>query len=151
MAHLFWLQFVMTHEMCSRCRTQPQIRKAGIIRTSQVVAIKILKDPHTWLKMVTTIKKAPYRKCPNWSKTCFDLCDPDLWPLILTFGLDITFVNGYYFWNFHDDTMRATLRDRWKDHSWSCLVAAEKWYEKNKTGKIYLLTNHYHSGSIKYA
>ena len=54
-------------------------------------------------------RKAPYRKCPNWSKTCFDLCDPDLWPLTLTFGMDITFVNGYYFWNFHDDTMRSTF------------------------------------------
>ena len=38
--------------------------------------------------------------------------------LTLTFDLDITFVNGDNFWNFHDDTMTGTLwkrSDRWMD------------------------------------
>ena len=49
------------------------------------------------------------RKRPNWDKICFDLFD--LWPLTLTFCMDITFVNGNKSWKFHDDTMAGTL---WK-------------------------------------
>ena len=144
MAHLFWLQFVMTHEMCSRCRTQPQIRKAGIIRTSRVMAIKI-EGPAHMVKDGHHHRKAPYRKCPNWSKTCFDLCDPDLWPLTLTFGMDITFVNGYYVWIFHEDTMRATFEkgvtdrrtDRQTERPFMKLLGRSwKMIWKNKTGKI---------------
>ena len=33
------------------------------------------------------------RKCPNWSKICFDLCDIDLWPLALISCIDFTSVN----------------------------------------------------------
>ena len=39
----------------------------------------------------------------------FDLCDLDLWPLTLTFCMDITFVNGNHSWKFPDNTMRGTL------------------------------------------
>ena len=90
-------------------------------------------------------RKAPSRKCPNWSKDYFDLCDPDLWPLTLTFGMDITFVNGYYSWNLHEDTMRATFEkgvtnrrtDRQTERSFMKLHGRSwKWYEKNKIGKI---------------
>ena len=48
---------------------------------------------------------------PETAKSAFDLCDLDLWPLTLTFCIDITFLNGNNSWKFHDDTMRGTL---WK-------------------------------------
>ena len=38
---------------------QPQTGKDGIIQTSLVVVIKILKDPPTWLKAATTLEKPP--------------------------------------------------------------------------------------------
>ena len=38
-------------------------------------------------------------------KLGFDLCGLDLWPLTLTFCMDIIFVNGNNSWKFHDDTM----------------------------------------------
>ena len=48
----------------------------------------------------------------NWSpetaKLGVDLCDLDLWPLTLTFCMDITFDHGYNSWKFHDDTMMGT-------------------------------------------
>ena len=34
------------------------------------------------------------RKSPKWGKIYFDLRDLDLWPLTLTFCMDITFING---------------------------------------------------------
>ena len=37
-----------------------------------------------------------------------DLCDRDLWPLTLTFCIDITFVIGNNSWKFHDDMMMGT-------------------------------------------
>ena len=43
-----------------------------------------------------------------WGTICFDLCDLDLWPLTLTFCMDITFVYGNNSWKFQDDTMRET-------------------------------------------
>ena len=45
------------------------------------------------------------RKCSNWSKICFDLCDLEHWPLTLIFCKDITFVNGNKSWKFHDDAV----------------------------------------------
>ena len=58
----------------------------------------------------------------NWGKICFDLCDLDIWLLILTSCRDITFVNGKNCMKFHDDTMTGTLckgchrlTDRWAD------------------------------------
>ena len=42
---------------------------------------------------------------PETDKLGFDLCDLDLWPLTLTFGMDITFVNVINSWKFHDDMM----------------------------------------------
>ena len=36
-----------------------QIRKDGIIQTPPLVAIKRLKDPPTWLKVVTTLERPP--------------------------------------------------------------------------------------------
>ena len=50
----------------------------------------------------------------NWSyspetvKLGVDLCDLDLWPLTLTFCMDITFDHGNNSWKFHDDTMMGT-------------------------------------------
>ena len=50
----------------------------------------------------------------NWSyspetvKLGVDLCDLDLWPLTLTFCMDVTFVIGNKSWKFQDDTMMGT-------------------------------------------
>ena len=50
----------------------------------------------------------------NWSyspetvKLGCDLCDLDLWPLTLTFCMDLTLVIGNNSWKFHDDTMMGT-------------------------------------------
>ena len=51
------------------------------------------------------------RKCPNWGKICFNLCDLDLWSLTLAFCMGITFINGNNCWKFHHDLMTETL---WK-------------------------------------
>ena len=50
----------------------------------------------------------------NWSygpetvKLGFDLCDLYIWPLTLTFYMDITFVIGNHSGKFHDDVMMGT-------------------------------------------
>ena len=50
----------------------------------------------------------------NWSyspetvKLGCDLCDLDLWPLTLTFCMDLTLAIGNNPWKFHDDTMMGT-------------------------------------------
>ena len=46
------------------------------------------------------------RETAKWGQ---DLCDLDLWPLTLTFCMDITSVNGSNSWKFQDDTMTGTL------------------------------------------
>ena len=51
-------------------------------------------------------------------KICYDLCDRGLRRLTLTLSMDITVVNSSNSWNFHDNTMTATLwkrRDRQTD------------------------------------
>ena len=54
----------------------------------------------------------------NWSygletaKWVHNLCNLDLWPLTLTFCMDITSVIGNHSWKFHDDTMREPLSKR---------------------------------------
>ena len=73
----------------------------------------LLYMPHQALCLI----QSPYVNS-NWSyspetlKLGFDLCDLDLWPLTLTFCMDITFVNGNYPWKFHEDTMIRTLSTR---------------------------------------
>ena len=37
-----------------------------------------------------------------------DLCDLDLWPLTLTFRMDLTLVIGKNSWKFHDDMIMGT-------------------------------------------
>ena len=37
-----------------------------------------------------------------------------LWPLTLTFCMNITFVNDNFFWKFHDDTMTETVKKLWR-------------------------------------
>ena len=51
---------------------------------------------------------------PETAKLGFDLCDLDLWPLSLTFLMNVTSVIGNNFWKFHDDTMMGTLSKRCK-------------------------------------
>ena len=73
-------------------------------------------------KQLGTFPKHHQAKCiisssyvnSNWSyspetvKLGVDLCDLGLWPLTLTFCIDVTSVNGNNFWKFHDDTMTGT-------------------------------------------
>ena len=61
---------------------------------------------HLWIQTGVTV-----RKHPDWGTICFDFCELDLWPLTLTFCMDIAFINGDKSWKFHDDTMTGTL---WK-------------------------------------
>ena len=49
-----------------------------------------------------------WSKSPETAKLGGDLCDLDLWPLTLTFCMDITFDHGNNSWKFHDDTMMGT-------------------------------------------
>ena len=57
---------------------------------------------HWWIQTGVTV-----RKHPIWVKfdDFFYLCDLDLWPLTLTFCMDVTFVIGNNSWKFCDDTM----------------------------------------------
>ena len=57
-----------------------------------------------WISTGVTVQKRQ-----NWGKICFDLCDLDLWLLILIFCMDITFIYGNNSWKFHDDKMTGTL------------------------------------------
>ena len=45
---------------------------------------------------------------PETAKLGFDLCDLDLWPLTLTFCMDINFVIANISWNLHDETIMGT-------------------------------------------
>ena len=45
---------------------------------------------------------------PETAKRGHDLCDLDLWPLTVTFCMDVTFVTGTNAWKFHDDTIMGT-------------------------------------------
>ena len=45
---------------------------------------------------------------PETAKLGYDLCDFDLWPMTLTFCMDITSVIGNNSWKFRDDTMMET-------------------------------------------
>ena len=76
---------------------------------------------------------------PETAKLGVDLCDLDLWPLTLTFCMNITSVHGNNSWKYHDDTMMGTWwkrcdgrTDRQTDgrtdglnQSYSCLVTAK--------------------------
>ena len=59
---------------------------------------------HRWIQTGVTVQKQT-----NWGKISFDLCDLDLWPLTLTFCMDITLVSGYKSCKIHDDTMRGNI------------------------------------------
>ena len=45
---------------------------------------------------------------PETAKLGPDLCDLDLWPLTLTFCMNITSVIGNNSWKFRDDTIMGT-------------------------------------------
>ena len=49
---------------------------------------------------------------PETAKWGQDLCDPHLWPLTLTFCMDITSASANKSWKFQDDTMTGTLSKR---------------------------------------
>ena len=71
---------------------------------------------HWWIQTGVTV-----RKPPNWGKTCFDLCDLDLWPLTLTFCMDITFVNGNNFWEYRTGGRTDRRTEGQKCSAWSQL------------------------------
>ena len=56
---------------------------------------------HLWIQTRVTVLKHS-----KLGKMCFDLCDLDLWCLILTFCMDITFLYENSCWKFLNDTMR---------------------------------------------
>ena len=55
---------------------------------------------------------------PKLGQISFDLYDFELWPLTLTFRMDISFVHVNNSWKFHDDTMMGMIR--WWEHSEKC-------------------------------
>ena len=58
----------------------------------------------------------------------FGLCDLDLWPLTMTFCMDISSANGNNSWKFHDDTTTGTL---WK----MCDRRTDRQTERKKCSK----------------
>ena len=79
--------------------------------------LKKHKGTSSILLQALCIISSPYVNS-NWSydpetaKWGHDLCDLDLWPLTLTFCMDITSVIGNYSCKFNDDTMTGTLSKR---------------------------------------
>ena len=92
---------------------------------------------HWWIKSGVRVRKRPiWVKSGSPLLCCFQLCawfhchmwiqtgvrvrkrlswvltDLDLWPLTLTFCMDITSVHGNNSWKFHDDTMMGTWWER---------------------------------------
>ena len=63
-----------------------------------------LFDCHLWTKIGVI-----GRKPKNFGKICFNLCNIELWPLILTCCTDITLVSGDYTGKVDDDSMRRIL------------------------------------------
>ena len=60
---------------------------------------------HQALCIILSYVNSNWSYSPETAKLGFDLCDLVLWPLTLTFCMDITFVIGN---KFHDDTMMGT-------------------------------------------
>ena len=59
-------------------------------------------------------------------------CDLDLWPLTLTFCIDIMIVNGNNSWKFHDDTMTEILWkkcDGWTNRQTDRSVLRANWLQ----------------------
>ena len=73
-------------------------REAGDLRRHldyyEIIVMTSFRS-HLWNRIGVTV-----RKWPNWGKIWFDLCDLDLWPLALTFYMEITPVSGNYSENF---------------------------------------------------
>ena len=72
-----------------------------------------LKNNRAPLLSSTKLCASPYVNsswsfCPETTKWVHNLCDLDLWPLTLTFCMDITSVNDNNSWKFQDDTMTET-------------------------------------------
>ena len=101
-------------------QTRVTARKSPIgVKIDDFLSRMTLKfDGWTWKTVGTSpqhhqalcIISSPYVNL-NWNygletaKLGFDLCDLDLWPLTLTFCMDLTFVIGNNSWKFHDDMM----------------------------------------------
>ena len=71
---------------------------------------------------------------PETAKLGYDLCDLDLWPMTLTFFMDIPSVICNNSWKFCDEHSEKGVTDRRTDRQTdSCLVAAKN----NKTDHVY--------------
>ena len=82
---------------------------------------------HLWIQTGVAI-----RKQPNWGKIYFDLCDLDLWPLSLTFCMDIIITPENFMMIWWQENCEKGVTDTWtKKCSYSCFVAA-----KNMTLKL---------------
>ena len=82
------------------------------------------------------------------AKLGVELCDLDLWPLTLTFCMDITSDHGNNYWKFHDDTMMGTWwkrcdgrTDRQTDRrtDWTSHIAA--WSQLKIIGHLFYATS----------
>ena len=92
------------------------------------------------------------RKRLSWVLTSVTLTF-DLWPLTLTFCMDITFDHGNNSWKFHDDTMMGTWWkrcDRQTDGrtDWTSHIAA--WSQLKTLGPLFYATSSFvhHFGAI---
>ena len=60
------------------------------------------------IKFYASYVNSTWSYSPEAAMLGYDLCDLDLWPLTLTFCMDITSVIGINSWKFRDDTMKGT-------------------------------------------
>ena len=75
-----------------------------ILKNNRAPLLSIIKlyasfHHHMWIQTGVTV-----RKQLSWVVTC----DLDLWPVTLTFCMDVTSVTGNNSWKFHDDMMMGT-------------------------------------------
>ena len=84
-------------------------------------------------------------KSPEMAKLGVDLCDLDLWPLTLTFCMDITSDHSNNSWKFHDDTMMGTWWKRCDGGrtdgrtDWTSHIAA--WSQLKTIGHLFYATS----------
>ena len=157
--HLFYVASSFVHHFIAICEFKLELQsgnaqfKLGQNRPFFFCRVTLKFDGWPW-KQLGTSPKQHKALCiisssyvnSIWSyspETGYDLCDLDLWPMTLTFCMNITSVICNNSWQFRDDAMMGTKskrcdgqtdrqtdrqRDRQTDrkyHSKSCLVAAK--------------------------
>ena len=82
------------------CRNWP------VMRVQQFIALR--RNVQAFCIISYAYVNSNWSYSPEMAKLGFDLCDLDLWPLTLTFCMDITSAHGNNSWKFHDDMMMGT-------------------------------------------